>query len=202
MIVPDGMTEEEVVKIIDNVANRLAYTYKFGYHDIDDMKQEARLLALEGMEKYDNVRPLENFLWTHVRNRLYNFKRNKFARPGYPCEKCPFDAWKPANDECTKYGDKDECKLYKVWFTRNNAKRNIMSPIGLGTVQDEHECNMKQEFDVMAHIDGKNLNKLIEKKLSLDLRTDYIRFKNGLTVSKARHTVLMEAIMDIVYEEG
>ena len=71
------MTEEQVVQTIDIIANRLAKKFKFGYHDIDDMKQQARLFAWEGIENYDGVRPLANILWTHVRYRLYYFKRIK-----------------------------------------------------------------------------------------------------------------------------
>ena len=89
-MIPNGMTEKQVIQIINNIANRLAGKFKFGYHDLEDMKQQARLFAWEGMENYDGIRPLENFLWTHVRNRLYNFKRNNFGRPDKPCDSCPF----------------------------------------------------------------------------------------------------------------
>ena len=44
------------------------------------MKQQAAIFALEGLEKYDNKRPLENFLWTHVRNRLFNYKRETIIK--------------------------------------------------------------------------------------------------------------------------
>ena len=90
MTIPSNMTEEQVIQTIDNIANRLASKFKFGYHEIEDMKQQARLFAWEGLKNYDGIRPLENFLWTHVRNRLYNFKRNNFGRPDKPCDTCPF----------------------------------------------------------------------------------------------------------------
>ena len=74
--IPSNMTEEEVIETIERVATRLCRKFRFGYHEVDDIKQQASLFAWEGLEKYDEKRPLENFLWTHVRNRLYNFKRN------------------------------------------------------------------------------------------------------------------------------
>ncbi len=90
MNIPKGMTEEEVLSSIDRVANGLAYKYRFGYHGLDDMKQEARMLAIEGLDRYDSSRgKLETFLWTHVSNRLFNIKRNKYARPDKPCFDCP-----------------------------------------------------------------------------------------------------------------
>ena len=61
-MIPHGMTEDEVVQTINLIANRLAGKFKFGYHELEDMKQQARLFAWEGLENYDGVRPLENFL--------------------------------------------------------------------------------------------------------------------------------------------
>ena len=69
-MIPQGMSESQLIQIINNIANRLAGKFKFGYHDLEDMKQQARLFAWEGLEHYDGVRPLENFLWTHVRMRV------------------------------------------------------------------------------------------------------------------------------------
>ena len=84
------MTEEEVLETIEKIANKLCYKFKFGYHGVEDMKQQATLFALEGLDSYDEKRPLENFLWTHVRNRLFNYKRDNFERPDKPCFSCVF----------------------------------------------------------------------------------------------------------------
>ena len=61
MKIPDNHNEQEVIDIIDGIANRLCYKFKFGYHSPEDMKQQARLFAWEGLDKYDGKRPLENF---------------------------------------------------------------------------------------------------------------------------------------------
>ena len=88
MLIPINHTEAEVVAIIDRVAAKIARKFKFGYHDIDDMKQQARLFALECLPRYDLTRPLENFVWTHVHNRLFNYKRDNYERPSCPCKTC------------------------------------------------------------------------------------------------------------------
>ena len=36
---------------------------------------------MDAMERYDEIRPLENFLSTHIKNRLINFKRDNYYRP-------------------------------------------------------------------------------------------------------------------------
>ena len=59
MKLPKNMTEEEVLKTIEHIANKLCYKFKFGYHGVEDMKQQATLFALEGLEAYDEKRPLE-----------------------------------------------------------------------------------------------------------------------------------------------
>ena len=81
--------ENEFLKIVDIISKKLAYKFKFGYHEYDDMKQQISIFALEGLKNYDHKRPLENFLWTHVRNRLFNYKRDNYQRPDKPCHGFP-----------------------------------------------------------------------------------------------------------------
>jgi DNA-directed RNA polymerase specialized sigma subunit len=99
---PHGVSEEEFLTVLDNISKRLGHKFKFGYHNFDDMKQQAAIFALEGLEKYDKKRPLENFLWTHVRNRLFNYKRDNYQRPDKPCLSCPlYDPHcKKSNNQC------------------------------------------------------------------------------------------------------
>ena len=47
---PKDMTEQQLVHTINNIANRLASKFKFGYHELEDMKQQARLFAWEGLK--------------------------------------------------------------------------------------------------------------------------------------------------------
>ena len=91
MKIPKGMTEEQVLEAIENVVNSLARNFRFGYFDTEDMKQEGRVYAIEGITKYNpKVGPLENFLRTHIRNRFINLRRNKLTRYQPPCVDCPF----------------------------------------------------------------------------------------------------------------
>src|SRR5437763_58309 len=85
---PHGLTEDVVLAAIDNAVNVLARSFRFGIYDVEDIKQEARIMGLEAVPRWDRKRPLENFLYSHIRNRLINFKRNKFRRNDPPCPKC------------------------------------------------------------------------------------------------------------------
>jgi len=53
------VTEQEFLEVLENISKRLGHKFKFGYHSYEDMKQQAAIFALEGLEKYDNTRPLE-----------------------------------------------------------------------------------------------------------------------------------------------
>ena len=75
------MTEEQVVSTITRVSQRLASKFTFPNYDEDDIEQEAFIIGMEAMNRYDEVRPLENFLSIHIKNRLKNFKRDNYYRP-------------------------------------------------------------------------------------------------------------------------
>ncbi|NDB59324.1 sigma-70 family RNA polymerase sigma factor [bacterium] len=78
MKIPKKMTQEEVIKQIHIVINRIAPRYTFSGYDVDDIKQEAFIICMDALDRYDNKRPLENFLSVHLSNRLKNFIRDNF----------------------------------------------------------------------------------------------------------------------------
>lgn len=71
---------EEDFNTIVRIAKRLAPRYTFGSYEKADIEQEAIIIGLDGMLRYDKSRPLENFLFTHINNRLKNFKRDNYFR--------------------------------------------------------------------------------------------------------------------------
>ena len=190
--IPKNHSEQEVLDVIDNIANRLCYKFKFGYHSPEDMKQQARLFAWEGLEKYDNKRPLENFLWTHVRNRLYNFKRNNYSRLEKPCDTCEFYI----NKKCTAFVDQEECNLYKGWLDRNNAKKNLMHSISVEFDQKETTTSS------VGTLFAKEVVELLDAELHVRFREDWIRLLNNLRLNKIRKDRILEEIKSILKENG
>ena len=190
--IPKNHSEQEVLDVIDNIANRLCYKFKFGYHSPEDMKQQARLFAWEGLEKYDNKRPLENFLWTHVRNRLYNFKRNNYSRLEKPCDTCEFYI----NKKCTAFVDQEECNLYKGWLDRNNSKKNLMHSISVEFDQKENTTSS------VGTLFAKEVVELLDAELHVRFREDWIRLLNNLRLNKIRKDRILEEIKSILKENG
>lgn len=204
MKIPSNMTEDEVLQSIDNVANRLAHKFRFGYHGIDDMKQQARMYAIEALNtgKYDEKRVLDNFLYTCVRNALFNDKRDKYERPDKPCFKCPINAYVKYCDGCTEFSDKLNCSLYASWYNRNFAKRNIMAPITIDNVNDERENNMKTSDDVPDIAMKSEIVSLLDKYIPHELRHFWIKSLNGVKISKPHREKLQEAIHNILKEHN
>ena len=80
MKIPSNMSEQEVVDTITKVADKLSNKYTFAFYSVEDIKQEAFIIGMEALERYNESRPLENFLFVHIANSLKNFKRDNYYR--------------------------------------------------------------------------------------------------------------------------
>lgn len=179
-----GVDQELFLKVVDNISKRLIYKFKFGYHDHEDMKQQAFIFALEGLEKYDHKRPLENFLWTHVRNRLFNYKRNNYQRPDKPCLSCPFydKLYKCSSNQCSEFKNKDDCELYSAWSTRNDRKKNIMKP---QSIDNSYYDSSSQTPDTTLLLQNQELVSFLDQHITKpEYRESYLKLKNGSKISK------------------
>lgn len=74
---------DEAQPIIERLAKSRSANGKFAYYENQDVYQEVWCMCLEALGRYDPEKaPLENFLVSHVTNRLKNLKRDKYFRPG------------------------------------------------------------------------------------------------------------------------
>lgn len=78
MKIPKNLTEQETLEKIHFVISKIAPRYTFNGYEIDDIKQEAFIICMDALDRYDEKRPLENFLSVHLSNRLKNFIRDNF----------------------------------------------------------------------------------------------------------------------------
>jgi len=189
--------ENELLKVIDIITKKLAYKFKFGYHDIEDMKQQISIFALEGLKNYDHKRPLENFLWTHVRNRLFNYKRDNYQRPDKPCYSCPlFDK---TLSICTKYSNKYDCDLYSNWAQRNDSKKNLMHLTTIEEVKDYSNVFLDSES---LSLENAEILKILDEELTGEYRVIYIKFKNGSKIPKSDRDKLISKIQEILWQKN
>jgi DNA-directed RNA polymerase specialized sigma24 family protein len=189
--------ENELLKVIDIITKKLAYKFKFGYHDIEDMKQQISIFALEGLKNYDHKRPLENFLWTHVRNRLFNYKRDNYQRPDKPCYSCPlFDKTLAI---CTKYSNKNNCDLYSSWSKRNESKKNLMHLTTIEEVKDYSNIFFSNET---LSAENSEILKILDSELSGEYRSIYLKLKNGSKIAKSDRDKLLSKIQEILCQKN
>ena len=192
----NSVSEQELLDVVEIISKKLAYKFKFGYHEIEDMKQQIVLFALEGLSNYDNNRPLENFLWTHVRNRLFNYKRDNYQRPDNPCVTCPFfDKFAGSNDHnCKKFVNKTDCEIYNVWHVRNNSKKNLMY---LKTIEDLKDF-LPNKNTFLNNIQDKEIVQIIEEELTGEYRVIYLKMKYGSKIYKNEVNKLIQRINEIL----
>ena len=192
---PNGVSPEEFLLVLENISKRLAHKFRFAYHSIEDMKQQAAIFALEGLKNYDKKRPLENFLWTHVRNRLFNYKRNNYQRPDKPCHTCPFfdKGCKVSINQCEKYSNKNDCELYSSWAKRNEAKKNIIQP---GYI--ENSTHLAPSSNNENFLENKELIKFLDDNIQLEFRETYLKLKHGSKVNKIELKKLKNHITKIM----
>lgn len=79
MKIPKNLTEEETLETINYIISKIAPKYTFHGFELDDLKQESFIICVDALERYDNNRPLENFLAVNLSNRLKNLIRDNHA---------------------------------------------------------------------------------------------------------------------------
>jgi DNA-directed RNA polymerase specialized sigma24 family protein len=190
--VPEGHTEDALVADIEKAVAILAPSFVFGYMDVDDVRQEARLFGIQAVEKWDTSRPFANFAYTHIRNRLINWRRDKLRRNDPPCASC--HGGRPCNEGSF-------CKRYAEWAGRNNAKANLMRPTDITNVSSEREPGARVESTVVAEAEMGELLARIDERLPVELRSYYLQMRDGVTVPKARRRQVTEAVREILDAE-
>ena len=176
MKIPKGMSESEVLEVINKIADRYAYKFRFGYFEAEDIRQEAVIIAMEALDRYEEGRPLENFLAVHVKNRLTNFKRDKYYRQ-------------------TKENSEAQKK-------HNKSKKFLMEPLDIYNIRDEQEMNMRIDDEFVDDCEQDEIIQIINMNLDVGLRSDYLRIKDGCYVAKPRREKILEEINNILRDNG
>jgi hypothetical protein len=200
MKLPKNYSEAQVLEIFDKVAKNLSFKFKFGVNSQADIYQQAMVYAIEGLQRYDETRPLENFLFVHVRNRLYNYKRNNYFRLAKPCEQCPLSAFLPP-DGCSAFSDRTECELYRGWLDRNTVRKNLTNVLEYNQI-NVSEKNLGYSDNLAGAVNTKEILELIDDKLPIPLRKSYLKQLSGERIPKKEKLILEEEIIKILKNHG
>lgn len=185
--IPDHLNKDDVLEAMKRAIDILCPTFVFGYYDLEDIRQEAYIFGLEALNRYDTSRPLENFLYSHIKNRLINFKRDKYHRSDPPCKRCH------ANDKCN---NNDYCDKYKAWKKRNSCKQSLMSPLDI----QDNEKMAKGEKTVVDDVGMAEYREMIDLGLPIQLRAAYLKMLAGEFVQKFKRRQVEDKIKEIIGE--
>ncbi len=187
----EGLTETEVLKVIDSVVNQLAPNYVFGYYTLDDIKQEGRIFGLEAIPKFDITKGktsenrntisdrLFNFLRTHIQYRYCTLIRDNFERSELPNCNC----YNCLNNNL------EECPRYKKFLNRNLAKKQIAGP-----AHETIDIGVSQA----SQLESKEMFTLLNKYIPANLRTDFRKLIDGVKISNTKKQKLREVVSDIL----
>lgn len=177
---PPGISEEKFISIVNDIVSKLSRKLLLVSHDMSDIRQQGWVLALEGVAKFDpNTQPdkpleqaLENFLRVHVINRLKSYRRDRLG-----------SSEKPTSP-----------KSLLSWERRMQARRNILYPVDVYSLKQEiyfHDATIED-----THY--RDLTQLIQQKLPVALRNDFLRMCDGVRIPKSRQTKVRAAIASII----
>lgn len=164
------MSSDHTKKIIE-IAKATAKKYTFPNYDEDDIEQEAFIIGLEAMSRYDPDRPLENFLRVHIRNRLSNLRRDRYYRP---------DTGKAESIQRSKKKLLDASPLDDFSYAFSVLDKDNLENRELLEYIDVH-LNPSYRADYMRFLDGQKLTKARRTKLFEQLKEIMVNYygENG-----------------------
>ena len=165
--------------------SKLKKKYAFDIYDEEDISQEAWIIAEKGVSSYDSSKgvPLENFLYTHLNNRLFNFRRDNSIRIETNCQECK--AQKKTCPRCVKRQK------------TNNIKLGILSPASIDS--SPHPYDIPEYEDT---IDKNSLIEAIEAALPANLVEDYLKFKDGVSLPHKKRQLILDFIRKVAIAKG
>jgi hypothetical protein len=194
MKIPPGYTEAQVLEALEHVVVRLAPKYVFGPHSLEDIKQEARMFALQALEKEGGFNPergsLVQFFWTVCSSRLSNMKRDQMRRTDSPCRRCF------SGHFCGEDGR--PCPKFAAWRKRGEGKIKLMNASALHDVDEEKESRTRTESAVEAEAETRELLRLIDQKLPAHLRSDWLRMRSGVRLRTEKREAVERAVWAIL----
>lgn len=177
------------ISLLYKVCRKLASKYTFGYYDADDITQEAFIIGMKLLQKYNRKKgmSLESFLYMSINNRLKDFKRDNYARIFHKCSYC--------NNEENPDTPCEYCQR-RNW--RIEVRKNLMKPIDIDNVSTDDEPNIAFQPDFVQDVEIAELMTIIDKELPIALRADYLRMLDGITIAKTKRELIESIIIKIL----
>lgn len=178
---------------IEKVVSTLAPSFVFAHFTLEDIKQHGYLCAIKLLNKntYDPKLPLENYIYTDVRCKLINLRRDHLRRNDPPCKVCH------KGTPCEKANGL-HCKKYASWLKLNNSKANLATPVSIEHISEERESRVYGSSSVHESVEIDDIIARIDAELPIEHRATYLQMRAGVSVPKAKRIQIETLIKDIL----
>lgn len=183
-----NLTDERLYEIVVGISRDLSRGLKFGQYTEDDILQESWIWAKEALPRYAGDGKLFNFLYTHIKYRLLNLRRNKYERIQAPCIKCPINAY--VDGECTAYDMLEDCSYWTSWRLRNDKKRNLAAN-AIGGVDTIHIDEKSQYL-----VENIEAWEVFIDQFTIDLQIEIQLYRRGHDFPKKRFNEMVKNIQN------
>ena len=185
------MTEEQVLEAINKTVSYLSPSFKFGYYDVEDMKQEGTIFCIEALPQFnfskscqDDIKDaLATFLKKHVRRK----QLTRSEPPSCDCELCVRDSH-----------NRLDCKKYSNWVKRNISKKSLMEPFDVDSMNNS-DASFLLNFE--DHLLSSDILSILDEHIPSSIRVEYRKFIDGASISKQKKERLIKEIKIILKEK-
>jgi hypothetical protein len=174
-----GLTEDEIVEVLQKAAQRHAAKYCFGYNSIEDITQEAIAECIIKLNKgkfkpkpdKDIKKQLAAFLGVCSRNAQSNHLRKHSYR----------------------YASGDT--------EANRTKYNLMHPLKIHSQGLTRSDIFARDSEMFDEMEKQQLMDRIRGHLNIEETKDFLKYLNGVKVPKRRLATLFTKVAGIIGEE-
>ena len=107
----------------------------------------------------------------------------------------------PPNCECnlckSDSPNRLDCKKYANWVKRNVAKKSLMEPFDVDSVMSK---DFSSSQDVDSAVFSSDIIKILNQYISVNIRSDYRKFLDGVSIPKQKRERLFLEIKKILKE--
>lgn len=194
---PKGITEAFILEQIERVVRRISPDFTFGSQTLEDIQQEVRMTCWKAVFSFvGHKAALYQFFLVSSTRAMINLKRNNFSRSEPPCHKCVFFEPKAQHD-CRAFAEKTDCERWALFLKSNKTKSTLADP----AIEAIFEQTIPEEDVVLDAVVVNELRHLIDTKLDVKLRTDYLKLVSGAYLPTYRKEKLVAALKEILTED-
>lgn len=200
------MDNEKIIEAVEKFSSYLASVYKFGFYEIDDLKQEAMVRAFQAMNNgtYDESKDLDQYLFMTVKNHFKNIHRKYRQQNKPPCLTCPLydPGFKSSLNQCVEYADKNDCEPFNSFNNKYKNRLSLLQPSDIATISEDDKNQLVIEYNLLEDLSQTELFDYVDKNISPEIRGDFLRMLSGVKINSENTKRVQREVVAILIEGG